>query len=222
MNIELPENFTMYDERKRKKLAWIEDGILKIKIEASFRKTMYELTYELKGRNNCFYCKKDFNDDKMTLDHMIPQERGGPTITNNLVPSCHECNSKKSNMTTEQFLKYKELTQEDKKEYYKNFKRYVNYMKENELLELPPNWLSKKKVTEIIVRFDFSQEYKKSKYRKIDKFYKEYGHFPKPILVDKYGFLLDGFISLMYAKDHNIRKIPVMVLENVEVIQQKI
>ena len=59
MNIDLPENFTMYDERKRKKLAWIEDGILKIKIEASFRKTMYELTYELKGRNNCFYCKKD-------------------------------------------------------------------------------------------------------------------------------------------------------------------
>ena len=33
MNIDLPENFTMYDERKRNKLAWIEDGILKIKVD---------------------------------------------------------------------------------------------------------------------------------------------------------------------------------------------
>lgn len=218
MNIDLPENFTMYDERGRNKLAWIEDGTLKLKVDASFRKAMYELTYELKGRNVCAYCGKTFLDEDMTLDHMIPQERGGPTITNNLVPSCQECNSKKSNMTAEQYIKYKNLSGTEKKKYFENFKRYVKYMKQNELLELPEEWLSKKKVKEIIAIFDFSQEYKKSQYRKVERFYNEYGHLPKPILVDKKGFLLDGFISLMFAKDNNLRKLSVMVLENVEVI----
>lgn len=218
MNIDLPKSFTMYDERGREKLAWIENGTLKLKVEASFRKVMYELTYELKGRNVCVYCGETFLDKDMTLDHMIPQERGGPTITNNLVPSCKECNSKKSNMTAEQYIKYKNLSGTEKKKYFENFKRYVNYMKRNELLELPEKWLSKKKVKEIIARFDFSQEYKKSQYRKVERFYNEYGHLPKPILVDKKGFLLDGFISLMFAKDNNLRKLSVMVLENVEVI----
>ena len=216
MNIDLPEKFTMYDERKNV-IAWIEDGTLKMKVQASFGKAMHEITYEMKGRNKCFYCKEEFEEDKMTVDHMIPQERGGPTITNNLVPSCNKCNSKKSNMTTEQFFKYLSLEKEERKIYYQNFKKYVKYMKENELLELPSDWISKKKIQEIIVRFDFSQEYKRAQYRKVEKFYKEYKHLPKPIIVDKQGFLLDGFISLMFAKDNNLRNLPVIVLENVEV-----
>lgn len=218
MIIDLSENFTMYDERGRNKLAWVEDGILKLRVEASFRKAMYELTYELKGRNVCEYCGETFLDEDMTLDHMIPQERGGPTITNNLVPSCRECNSKKSNMTAEQYIKYKNLSGTEKKKYFESFKEYVKCMKKNDLLELPDDWISKKEVSEILVRFDFSQEYKKSQYRKVEKFYNEYGHLPKPILVDKKGFLLDGFISLMFAKDNNLRNLSVMVLENVEVI----
>lgn len=218
MIIDLSEKFTMYDEQGRNKLAWAEDGILKLRVEASFRKAMYELTYELKGRNVCEYCGKTFLDEDMTLDHMIPQERGGPTITNNLVPSCRECNSKKSNMTAEQYIKYKNLSGTEKKKYFESFKEYVKCMKKNDLLELPDDWISKKEVSEILVRFDFSQEYKKSQYRKVEKFYNEYGHLPKPILVDKKGFLLDGFISLMFAKDNNLRNLSVMVLENVEVI----
>ena len=218
MIIDLSEKFIMYDERGRNKLAWVEDGTLKLKVEASFRKVMYELTYELKGRNVCEYCGKTFLDEDMTLDHMIPQERGGPTITNNLVPSCKECNSKKSNMTAEQYIKYKNLSGTEKKKYFESFKEYVKCMKKNDLLELPDDWISKKEVSEILVRFDFSQEYKKSQYRKVEKFYNEYGHLPKPILVDKKGFLLDGFISLMFAKDNNLRNLSVMVLENVEVI----
>ena len=121
-------------------------------------------------------------------------------------------------MTTEQYIHYKGLRESEKKQYLQNFKLYVERMKENELLELQEDWISKKEVSEILVRFDFSQEYKKSKYRKVEKFYKEYGHLPKPILVDRKGFLLDGFISLMFAKDNNLRNLSVMVLENVEVI----
>ena len=56
MNIDLPEKFTMYDERKNL-IAWIEDGTLKLKVQASFGKAMHEITYEMKGRNKCFYCK---------------------------------------------------------------------------------------------------------------------------------------------------------------------
>ena len=212
MNVQLPKKFSLLP------IAEVNNGTLFIYQLTRFEDLMYELTYELKGRNVCEYCGKTFLDEDMTLDHMIPQERGGPTITNNLVPSCKECNSKKSNMTAEQYIHYKGLRESEKKQYLQNFKLYVERMKENELLELQEDWISKKEVSEILVRFDFSQEYKKSKYRKVEKFYKEYGHLPKPILVDRKGFLLDGFISLMFAKDNNLRNLSVMVLENVEVI----
>lgn len=217
MNIELPKSFTMNNERG-KTVAWIENGILKLKREASFRKAICELTYQMKGRNICFYCKKDFLNDQMTVDHMIPQERGGPTITNNLVPSCKKCNNAKANMTTEQYLKYLMLEGQEKKQYLNNFREYAEQMRSFEMPELPKEWLTKKEITEIIAVIDFTQEYKQNKYKKIKLFYDQYGHLQKPIIVDKNNFLLDGFITILFANDNDLKKIPVIVLDNVEVI----
>lgn len=217
MNIDLPESFTMYDGRGDP-IAWIDNGVLKLTKDSSFRRVMYEMTYQMKGYNRCFYCGKIFSRDEMTIDHMIPQERGGPTITNNLVPCCKEHNSKKSNMTMEQYMRYRQLQGKEKKLYWQNVRRYVISMKKSDFLELPAGWISTKRIKDIIIRFDFSQNCRKSQYRKVKEFYREYGRLSKPVIVDRRGFLLDGFVVLQFAKDYNLRKVPVIVLDNVEVV----
>ncbi|CAM3738129.1 HNH endonuclease [Hathewaya histolytica] len=56
--------------------------------------------------NICFYCKRELTDTEITVDHVVPICRGGKTEENNLVISCHSCNSKKGDMTLEEFLLY--------------------------------------------------------------------------------------------------------------------
>jgi len=43
----------------------------------------------------CYYCKKKFPVEDLTMDHLIPLIRGGKSIKSNLVPACKECNNKK-------------------------------------------------------------------------------------------------------------------------------
>lgn len=43
----------------------------------------------------CYYCKKKFPVNKLTLDHIVPLARFGTTTPGNVVPACLECNKKK-------------------------------------------------------------------------------------------------------------------------------
>ena len=43
----------------------------------------------------CYYCKKKFPPQELTMDHIIPIVRGGKSTKTNIVPCCKECNSKK-------------------------------------------------------------------------------------------------------------------------------
>ena len=56
------------------------------------------------------------------------------------------------------------------------------------------------------------------KYKKVKKFYEQYGYFQKPILIDRNGFLLDGFYTVLYAKKHKIPYLKAIKLDNVEVV----
>jgi len=49
----------------------------------------------------CVYCKAIEN---LTLDHVIPQSRGGSHESDNLVCACASCNSRKRNRTPEEWL----------------------------------------------------------------------------------------------------------------------
>jgi 5-methylcytosine-specific restriction endonuclease McrA len=49
----------------------------------------------LRDDETCQYCGKRSRD--LTLDHIIPRSRGGPTSWENLVACCKACNGKKGN-----------------------------------------------------------------------------------------------------------------------------
>ena len=52
-----------------------------------------------RDKNTCQYCGRTFDRNDLNLDHVIPRDRGGPTTWENIVCSCIECNTRKSNRT---------------------------------------------------------------------------------------------------------------------------
>lgn len=55
-----------------------------------------------RDRNSCQYCGKKVNPRELTLDHIMPESRGGKYSWDNLVACCSPCNRKKSNQTPEE------------------------------------------------------------------------------------------------------------------------
>ena len=51
----------------------------------------------------CQYCKTSLNDYERTVDHLIPESRGGIRANDNKVPACGDCNRLKGDMTPEEF-----------------------------------------------------------------------------------------------------------------------
>ena len=50
--------------------------------------------------HHCQYCARQAND--LTLDHVLPRSRGGPTSWENVVACCKSCNAKKRDRTPEE------------------------------------------------------------------------------------------------------------------------
>lgn len=50
----------------------------------------------------CAYCGGVFRERDLTLDHITPESRGGPTSYMNLVAACEFCNGRKGNRTPEE------------------------------------------------------------------------------------------------------------------------
>lgn len=50
----------------------------------------------------CVYCGYNKN---LTLDHVIPQSKGGPNTWENLVTACKSCNSEKADLDLEEYGK---------------------------------------------------------------------------------------------------------------------
>lgn len=219
MIMELPKDFSIGNIDKRND-AHIEDGILKIRKTASFRYVIYQLTFRLKGgKHNCQYCGRKVNDKKVTIDHIYPQDMGGPTITNNLLPSCQSCNSEKTNMTMKEYKEYLKLK---KKGRHKDFLKELQDKKENirkrKCYQVPDEWICEKEISTIFVEIRLEDNTQTAKYKKVEEFYSQYGYFQKPIVIDKNGFLLDGFYTVVFAKNNNIKSVSTIQLENVEVI----
>jgi len=55
--------------------------------------------------NTCLYCGKIYETHKLTLDHVIPQCKGGLNTWDNLVTACKKCNNEKSDLSLQEWGK---------------------------------------------------------------------------------------------------------------------
>ncbi len=53
----------------------------------------------LRDEHRCQYCGERFPTHRLSLDHVLPRSRGGPTNWENIVCACLECNVRKGGRT---------------------------------------------------------------------------------------------------------------------------
>lgn len=69
-------------------------------IQIPYRKRAYSKGHIfLRDSHTCQYCGKMDVHNKLTLDHILPQSRGGKSVWENLVTCCRRCNTKKRDHT---------------------------------------------------------------------------------------------------------------------------
>lgn len=226
MIIMLPKKFTRYDKAHKKIEAFVENGILYLNSNVPFKELMKQLTYVIYGRKICNCCGESFPEYKLSIDHIIPQDLGGPTITNNLLPLCRECNNEKANLLPEQFERYKELKEHKEKilfvkqcqrenESFKYDKQFT-LLSEFTVVMFPVKKIRGYEEGIVHSKSQYSKKKKKQRNRQIH--YEKYGRFQKAIVIDRKYRLLGGYEALMYAKEIGLKEVPVIILDNVEVI----
>jgi 5-methylcytosine-specific restriction endonuclease McrA len=55
-----------------------------------------------RDRDTCQYCGEQPGRAQLTVDHVLPRSRGGPTTWDNVVTACRECNHRKGGRTPEE------------------------------------------------------------------------------------------------------------------------
>lgn len=215
MIMELPKRFSYSKDKYNYAIA--RDGKLIIKGSLPFEELMYDLAYSIKGKKSCYYCGRQ--SKKMTIDHMFPRDYGGISITNNLIPVCAKCNSQKSNLNFYEYKIFKTLNKTEKETFRKKIYKQNEKIRYKRGFNIPKAWVETIHISRIFVRVFFDQTlYKGKKYTKYTNFIKKYGKLPRPIILSRNFVLLDGFTILACAREQGITNIPVVILENVEVI----
>ncbi len=222
MNIELPRKFTK--SAKDKHVTVRKDGVLEIKGAWELYPLMSELTYKMKGKTVCQYCRRKIEPYRMTIDHLYPREFGGISITNNLGPACGNCNREKGSLNEAEYRVMRTFsTRAEKERYYKMCIAEKNRKKYNPHyligFDLPEEWIEYRNIKQI-TSGNNAKIYRKSKsYSKERAFIrKNNGKLSRPVVISKNGVLLESESVYYAAKDERITRIPVVVLENVIVI----
>lgn len=213
MNIVLPQTPFSYNDGA----AVVEGNILYIHRQVDFYNLMSELTYATYGREICHYCGKKIYPSKLTVDHKIPRSFGGPTITNNLTPSCKACNSRKGNMFENEFFQFMEIeSSPEKKALFKEqIERRQRRLYMGKERALPKEWLLDSKVNVVSIRYQLNEPLGGGFY-KVERTFKKYGIFLKPIIISSNNHLLDGFNVCLVAKMFGVSdKIEIIRLDNV-------
>jgi len=85
-------------------LAEDKHGLIKATLRKSGRQIDQRISWAVYRRDNytCRYCGR--NDVPLTVDHLILWEVGGPSIEENLVSSCKNCNKARGNTEYEEWL----------------------------------------------------------------------------------------------------------------------
>lgn len=61
----------------------------------------------------CMYCNNHFDDNLLTVDHVIPIAKGGTNDDSNLVTCCVTCNTVKNDLSLAEFIKKQKLNESD-------------------------------------------------------------------------------------------------------------
>ncbi|WP_176011654.1 HNH endonuclease [Victivallis sp. Marseille-Q1083] len=56
------------------------------------------------ARGVCYYCRRKFPPEALTMDHIVPVVRGGKSTRGNVVACCKECNNRKKYLTPAELL----------------------------------------------------------------------------------------------------------------------
>ena len=106
MNILLPKPPFVFNNGA----AVVEGNLLYIYRPVDFRELMYALTNAIYDEGRiCYYCGAEITEKQRTMDHKYPQDFGGPTITDNLVPTCKKCNTTKGNLMEDEFKEFMKI-----------------------------------------------------------------------------------------------------------------
>lgn len=215
MNITLPNNF---EYKGKGYYATIEDEILKMRGKIFYEQLMYSLAYKIHQEKVCSYCRNRC-DGKCTIDHIYPRCMGGISITNNMVVSCPECNVSKDFLTQEEYNVFLKLPESEREGYKKSVVTKNERIKRKNGFKLPKEWITTQKAEDIICKNQKALKEKGKQYKSIEKFYRKYNRFPRPIIVDKNNKLVDGIAVYCFALNNNERFASTIILENVEVIE---
>lgn len=206
MVIKLPDSFekTYHDYHDRECYAVVRHGFLEIygDFELIFEKLMKDLAFELKGRNKCYYCQKEVNENEITIDHLYPRHFGGITIPNNLEPSCPICNVNKSDMNEKEFIQWKKL--DDKQKQKRFYREKINLKKASNGIDLPEKWLTQLQISHIKVKTQDHKGKRKNSHEKCIT-----------VVVSANDVLLAGIKTIEEAKKIGAKMITAVVLENV-------
>lgn len=217
MIIEIPKKF--YKRKARNKYAKVKNGILEVHGFRNFRRLMIEITYAMKGKNRCYYCKRPLLDSKVTVDHLFPEAYGGITVTNNLVPACKVCNNMKADMNEQEYREWLNIKDPiERKNYYKKISTSKSNRKFSIAVkgtyDIPEEWIRYQRL-DTIRNLEKTNVKSGKTYWKIYDFTKKYGKLPRVLVVSKNGVVLDGKIAYEVAEELGLELVPVVVLENV-------
>ena len=71
----------------------------------------FEPKYSKRGihcRDNftCAYCGVSFRESDLTIDHIVPRSKGGPSTWSNCITACRKCNAYKADFSIEETKMY--------------------------------------------------------------------------------------------------------------------
>lgn len=157
----------------------------------------------------CFFCGEYIDRQNRTIDHLKPLAKGGLDEEDNMVVSCHQCNSEKADLDIYEYVSLKLQGFDFKIRAEKNkFKRGFGY--EGAIYEeiiVPINTIVSKPRTAP------NQE----NIQKRKDLYLTTGEFKKPTYVKKKGnkyIILQGFINYIIMKSLGVKYMPVTLVIN--------
>ena len=202
--------------------AVVEGNLLYIYRPVDFKELMYDLTNQIyDGGHKCYYCGATITEKQRTMEHRFPADLGGPTLTNNLVPTCKKCNSTKGNLLEDQYKYFMGIKNPDEARAYRtSIERGHRKIYSGKVKVIPEEWICPKDypLNEIEMRMQITVPIGRG-YFYLEKRYAKHANVIKPVVVSANKKLLDGFNVCLFAKTHDCwDKVSIMKLDNVVVM----